>query len=177
MGYSTDFNGEFELDKPLTEAQRLYLKAFGDTRRMQRDEQITAQRPDPLREAVGLPVGLDGGYFVNEEGHAGQGKEIFSRPDDVTDHNGAPRGQPGLWCQWAPTEDGMRIEWDGSEKFYNYVEWLKYIIENFLKPWGYVLNGEVEWNGEDSGDRGQIVVKNNVVKTRKAVTTFVDDES
>lgn len=177
MGYSTNFTSEFKLDRPLKEAHRLYLQALSDTRRMRRDEVITARRSDPLREAVGLPVGIEGAFFVNEDGHAGQGKALFDIPDGVTEYNAPPRGQPGLWCEWEPTESGGAIRWSGAEKFYDYVEWLQYLIRNFLKPWGYVLNGEVEWQGEDNSDRGQIVVKDNVVKIPKAVVTYVDDES
>ena len=71
--------------------------------------------------------------------------------------------QPSLWCQWIPTEDNMGIEWDGGEKFYCYDEWLTYIIDNFLKPWGITLSGEVEYQGEDNDDRGKIIVVDNVV--------------
>jgi hypothetical protein len=36
-------------------------------------------------------------------------------------------------------------------------------IHKFLKPNGYTLNGEVEYQGEDEMDSGMIVVKNNIV--------------
>jgi hypothetical protein len=58
----------------------------------------------------------------------------------------------------------MHIEWDTGEKFYSYIEWLEYIIYNFLAPKGYVLNGSVEWYGEDRADVGTIVVKSNIVR-------------
>jgi hypothetical protein len=34
----------------------------------------------------------------------------------------------------------------------------------FLAPWGYVLNGEVEWQGEDEEDTGKILVVDNSVE-------------
>jgi hypothetical protein len=37
MGYTTDFSGEFKLDKPLTDEQAIYVNKFADTRRMKRD--------------------------------------------------------------------------------------------------------------------------------------------
>jgi hypothetical protein len=166
MGYTTEFRGEFAINKPLSTLHKKYLEAFSDTRRMARNEQITSKRSDPIREAVGLPVGVEGGYFVSEEGYAGQGVDGFGeRPSGVTNYNCAPKGQPGLWCQWVPNEDGTAIVWNGGEKFYYYVEWLKYIIEHFLAPWGYVLNGEIEWEGEDRSDVGTIISENNVVRT------------
>lgn len=161
MGYTTDFNGKFNLDRPLREDHANYLLQFAGTRRMRRDANKTALRPDPIREAVGLPVGPQGAYFVGETGYAGQ-----DNGEDVIDHNASPSGQPGLWCQWVPSNDRKSIEWDGGEKFYDYVEWLQYIINNFLDRWGYVLKGEVTWRGEDEEDRGKIIVKNNEVTTK-----------
>jgi len=112
-----------------------------------------------------LPVGAVGGYFVGEIGVRGQGAG-----SDILDDNAPPCGQPGLWCQWIPTEDRTGIEWDGGEKFYDYVKWLRYIIEHFLARWDYVLNGSVTWEGEISGDTGTIlVVDNNVTAGRGAL--------
>jgi len=160
MGYDTDFEGQFAVTPPLADNHRTYLAKFSETRRMKRNAEMTAGRPDPLREAVGLPVGIDGGYFVGAEGFAGQ-----EQAQDIVNGNAAPSGQPGLWCQWVPTEDGTAIEWDGGEKFYDYVEWLEYLIEHFLKPWGYRLNGEVKWQGEDMDDRGLLTVTDTEVAT------------
>jgi hypothetical protein len=40
-------------------------------------------------------------------------------------------------CLGLPSHYGSAIEWDGGEKFYDYRSWLCYIIEHFLKRWGY----------------------------------------
>lgn len=167
MGYTTDFYGSFELDKPLKPEQGEYLRKFAETRRMQRDEQKAAKLPDPVREVAGLPIGKEGGYFVGAKGFAGQDGD-----DSVIDYNASPADQPGLWCKWAPNADGTSIEWNGNEKFYDYVEWLRYLIEHFIKPWGYVLNGEVEWQGEDRDDRGKIIVTNNDVTSRESKIVY-----
>lgn len=161
MGYHTDFDGVFNLDNPLTEAQKTYLQKFASTRRMKRDEAKVAELSDPVREAVGLPVGTDGGYFVGSTGFMGQDNDA-----SVLDHNYEPSDQPGLWCQWAPNEDGTCIEWDGGEKFYEYVPWIKYIITHFLKPWGRTLNGVVSFRGEHFNDVGDIVITNNEVAVK-----------
>jgi hypothetical protein len=180
MGYSTDFEGRFSVSPAFKPEHEAYLNAFADTRRMKRDAEVTAKRPDPLREAVGLPVGPQGAYFVNEGGQAGQGEFMGSnwqkdqKNAGILDYNQQPIGQPGLWCQWNPCTDGEEsfIEWDGSEKFYNYVEWIEYLIENFLKPWGYTVNGTVEWQGEERSDMGRIVIKDNEVRTQVAKVTY-----
>lgn len=174
MGYTTDFNGSFNLDKPLTKEHKAYLEAFASTRRMKRKQSLTAKRSDPLREAAGLPVGKEGAYFVGEGGHCGQGAGFGEHNGipDLAEYNYPPAGQPSLWCQWVPNADGTAIVWDEGEKFYEYVAWIEYLIENFLKPWGYVLNGEVEWYGEERDDRGMIVVDNNVVRVKVAKVVF-----
>jgi hypothetical protein len=194
MGYSTDFFGEFDVTPALTPEHSAYLTAFAGTRRVKRDEKITAAFPDPLREAVGLPVGPEGSYYVgsNVDGFRGQGdspdildgntppgvptrevivtyelSEFFGKPNPSTRNTPydteQPWAQPGLWCQWVPGADDTTIRWDEGEKFYHYVEWIRYLIDHFLKPWGYTVSGEVEWAGEEHDDRGLIVVENNKV--------------
>jgi hypothetical protein len=56
------------------------------------------------------------------------------------------------YCDWEPNEDGTAIRHNGGEKSYQYVEWIQYIVENLIKPWGYVLNGSVDWHGDEAGD-------------------------
>jgi len=158
MGYTTQFEGTFRLDRPLRPEEARYLTQFAQTRRMKRDAVKAAVLPDPVREALNLHVGQEGCYFVGGLGFAGQDED-----ESVVDAGRPPKGQPGLWCQWVPTEDGQGIEWDGGEKFYDYVQWLDYLIEHFLKPWGYTLSGEVRWQGEDDEDTGTIHMTNNEV--------------
>lgn len=167
MGYTTGFNGAFKLNKPLEAHHSAYLHRFAETRRMERNAEIASKFPDTIREAAGLPIGEQAGYFVGARGDFGQGKD-----ESIIDYNNSPAGQPGLWCQWIPTQNNTGIKWDGGEKFYNYVEWIEYIIEHFLKPWDYTLNGEVEWDGEDRDDRGKIVIENNIVSTKTAKTVW-----
>jgi len=162
MGYTTDFEGSFNLDKPLTEAHKAYLQKFSETRRMKRDGNKASELPDPVREAANLPVGYQGCYFVGGSGFMGQGKD-----NSILDFNRAPDSQPGLWCQWIPNNDGTAIIWNGGEKFYEYVEWLEFIISHFLKPWGYTINGTVSWRGEDFSDVGDIIVKRNEITLKR----------
>jgi hypothetical protein len=185
MGYTTKFFGSFKLDKPLKPEQITYLLAFANSRRMKRNAELVGKLEDPLREAVGLPIGRDGEYFV-------AGGSNPPHNNLVVNYNDPPEGQPGLWCQWTPNQkntkhtygshsfnapDGTEIGWDGGEKFYEYVAWLEYIIEHFLKPWGYVLNGEVEWEGERRTDLGMIVAKDNVVTTKVGAIVYrTEDE-
>ena len=160
MGYSTDFSGELTIAPPLNADQVAYINKFSETRRMKRDETTTQTLPDPLREAVGLPVGKDGGYYVGGGGYRGQQHDQAG----LVAYNYQPDDQPSLWCQWVVTEDGSKLEWNGSEKFYSYTQWLEYLIEHFFTPWGVKLNGQIRWFGEDSDDRGVIHVRDSVVR-------------
>ena len=163
MGYTTEFDGCFTLDKPLDPAHVRYLHAFANTRRMKRDPAIADTFSDPIRQNIGLPIGNEGEYFVGGSGPAGQGRD-----SSILNFNDSPGSQPGLWCQWVPNGDGTAIVWDGGEKFYNYVQWIKYLIEHFFVRWGYTLNGDVYWQGEDFNDRGIIMIRNNLVTSQES---------
>jgi hypothetical protein len=165
MGYTTDFSGEFKLDKPLTDEQANYINKFADTRRMKRDVKKLKELFNGEHGLNG-EYGVEGEFFVGGAGFAGQ-----SHDDSIIDYNEAPSTQPSLWCQWN-VENNDTIIWDGSEKFYNYVEWIMYYINNFFKPWGYQLSGEVQWQGEDSEDIGKIIIHNNVTQVLHGTITF-----
>lgn len=131
MGYTTIFEGHFDLNKKLDAETHEFLNKLADTRRMKRN----------VDESV---YGVEGEFYVDGEGFKGQEKE-----DNVIDNNEPPSTQPSLWLQWVPTDDGMAIKWDGGEKFYDSVEWIKYLIKSILAPKGYILNGIVNAEGED----------------------------
>lgn len=162
MGYQTDFQGSFAITPQMTNAHRAYINQFNRTRRMKRNPDKTVMLPDATREAVMLPVGVDGEFFVGSKEDFGQ-----DHTPDILEYNSPPSTQPGLWCQWEVNEDG-ELAWDEGEKFYNYVEWLEYLIANMLSPWGYKLNGQVRWKGEDSDDAGTITVTDNLVDAKHA---------
>lgn len=79
---------------------------------------------------------------------------------------GMPTDDYHSYCQWTTNFDGTAIEWDGNEKFYGYIEWLKFLCD-LLKEWGYALNGESEWFGESHDDRGKLQVCANELKVFK----------
>lgn len=73
---------------------------------------------------------------------------------------------PGIWCQWVPNEDGTALLWDGTEKFYNSAEWLRYLIKAFLRPSGHLVTGRVTATGQD-GAVSQIIATRNRVRTHE----------
>jgi hypothetical protein len=150
MGYTTEFKGlGFWTDRPLSREHTLYINKFAETRHILFD--MTRVRPGTTRSNVDVP---DTAAFVLEDDILANGASL--------NYNNPPPGVPGLWCQWTVDEDG-HINWDGNEKFYNFEEWLTWLIENLLKPWGYVLNGTLDYQGEDDEDFGRLIVVDNKV--------------
>ncbi|MDN5851578.1 MAG: hypothetical protein L0K86_01810 [Actinomycetia bacterium] len=113
MGYTTDFLGHVDVNPPMNEAEQAYLSAFGDSRRF--------DRPGGPYEVPGNP--------------AAENAEGCNVPAEVS--NRLAEGQPGSWCDWAPCLDGCCIAYNGREKFYQAVGWLKYLTNHFLRPGAY----------------------------------------
>ncbi len=147
MGYTTTFEGQITIDPPLNQQEIDYLTKFADTRRM---------------------ACTQGPYYVD------RGTDPDRHDLGVTDYNSPPAGQPGLWCQWVPAEDGAALQWDGGEKFYSSAEWMQYLIDHFIKPGAlaktalpflqanHTANGSITAQGEEHGDLWTLVVSNNV---------------
>lgn len=170
MGYDTRFSGRFLVrPHPLSEAQGDYLEAFSKSRRITYDGQRLANlegyEDRKLREAAGIvSVGERGDYYVGPlipgawpEMNVAPGQLVWKETGlQLMPYSVPSRRQPGLWCQWIPTEDRTAIVFDEGEKFYRYVEWLEYLVKQFLTPWGYGLEGDVYWRGEAYSDVGLI---------------------
>ena len=164
MGYDTDFIGSFDIDKPLDKETQKILKGLNQTRHMKRDTIKLAKRLEITTNECIEKYGEEGEYyFIHDK------KYDDTAHYDIIDYNNPPSSQPGLWCKWYYNEDENIIEWDGCEKFYEYIDWIKYIIENILEPKDYKLNGCVSWRGEEFDDIGKILIKNNEV--------FINDRS
>jgi hypothetical protein len=179
MGYHTEFIGEVNVEPPLNAAEVEYLKRFSSTRRMWR-------KSGPYTVVDNLPS-VNPNWPVSEwDRKVGQVETA-----DVLDYNSPPPGQPGLWCQWEPTDDGKFIRWDGGEKFYDSPQWMEYLITNFLQEgaaasrsgdpqfadftFNHVLNGVINAEGEEQGDVWKLIVTNNDVTTKHAKISW-DDE-
>jgi hypothetical protein len=175
MGYNTTFRGSFLLNKILRPEHKAYLRRFSEMQHVALDEERLKNYPDPLREVVGLPIGKNGMYFTGliDPDEGGNSLLLYSLSFDkmeALDNMEAimqsllehARGFPSARCQWVPTYNSWGIEWDQGDKFYGYVEWLRFLIEHFLLPWGYELSGTVSYEGEQ-GEHGRIIVTNNEV--------------
>jgi hypothetical protein len=154
MGYTTEFEGSFKITPTLKQEDIIYLNKFSQSRRRG-------------RKGLGEEFGVEGEFFVDGSEEFGQGKD-----SNIIDYSVPPKTQPGLWCNWEPNENGTELKWNGAEKFYNYIEWLNYLIDKILKPRGYTLDGEVTWQGEEDSDKGKMIVKKNKVSTKSGHTVY-----
>jgi hypothetical protein len=184
MGYTTEFAGSVNISPALSAERTEYINRFSDTRRMKRNvntlvslyggkyglESLVPLIGDGTPTVNGaLTYGFEGEFFARDDGNCGQSNDA-----SIIDFNTQPSTQPSLWCQWVISPKGDTLEWDGGEKFYNYVEWLKYVIKNFIEPTGSVCNGQFEWRGEDWSDMGVIIVKDNKVTAKQAKGIVID---
>jgi hypothetical protein len=164
MGYTTEFKGVgFWTEPQLRPEHRAFINAFAERRHMTLD--ASKIEAGPTRSAVGLDAGDHGINVLGDDTLEGDKLDMGSRinrSDYIVDYNRVPPGVPGLWCQWVVDDQG-NINWDGNEKFYNYLEWLSFLMERYLKPWGYTLEGTVDWQGEDDDDFGRIIVSKNEI--------------
>lgn len=161
MGYDTQFFGQINVSPRLNVGEVSYLRSFSETRRVDR--------------AVGP-------YYIPGRERSGGG---------VVDWNQPSMSQPGLSCQWVPNEDGTALVWDWEGRFDGPGEWMRYLIDTFLRPgatlaaelarpipgsfypvefegftFDHVLNGAILVQGEEVGDRWHLLFRDNVVTTQ-----------
>lgn len=156
MGFTTDFIGHIDIAPSLNEAEITYLTAFSHSRRYHRG---------------GSPYDVPGN----------------PRADDALEvkpsrYNSVAPGQPGLWCDWVPCWGGCCLAFNGKEKFYDPVPWLRYLVTHFLRPgavaqssgheslegftFDHVLAGMVVGCRRDNKELYAIRVRNNQVRER-----------
>lgn len=84
--------------------------------------------------------------------------------------------EPDTYCQWIlkRKNNTYTIGWDEGEKFYKYEEWLQYILDTHLIPFGLSLSGNVRYQGEEIGDSGILTIKNDKVVALTMDNAFKD---
>ena len=180
MGYTTNFYGTVYFNKPVTPELKEFINKFSHNRHMTRDpELIKKMDPNWKQHCFNGNLGPNGIYYYPPEkipesqvankfswDKSDENKMInnmFVQLVDISVTADSPaEGVPGYWCQWVINDDD-ELEWDGSEKFYAYDRWMEFLIKHFFAPEGYVLNGAIDFQGEDQYDRGTMYVSDNVV--------------
>jgi hypothetical protein len=165
MGYTTDFIGHFDIYPPLNDAEQAYLTAYARSRREGTEHAPYAVPANPAAEEFPPP-----------------GRPVAAPSSGVNPRVSALDRPPGIWCGWVPGWCGDCLAYDGIEKFYQPVDWLRYLIEHFLRPgaraatsglgyfeqftFDHVLDGVVAGSRRDTCELFLIdVLDNEVTKT------------
>lgn len=74
--------------------------------------------------------------------------------------------KPNSYMQWVPNESMDAIVWDQQEKFYDYEEWMVWLM-GWLAARDITCNGQLDWRGESSDDIGRIYVVDNKVSSAR----------
>ena len=170
MGYTTEFIGKFTFNKKPSAEMKKYINRFAKTRHVKRDvKAIKKLFPDWEDRSWKGQLGDSAEYFLQPDNEVRYKKDdrldmtCFYERNGIIDDNQPPKSQPGLWCHWIINKNGELV-WDGGEKFYEYVEWLEYLIKNFFAPEGLILSGRCFYAGERMNDWGYICIENNRVE-------------
>lgn len=158
MGYTTEFIGSFEIDGDLNSEVIRLINGLSTTRRIKINTNELAKKMNITEEKCINIYGKEGKFYFGN----------FSYNDTIIlNNNEPPCDQPGLWCQWKLDIEQKKLVWDYGEKFYYYVEWLKYLIDNVFKLNNIELNGIMCYKGEDFDDMGCIKICKNIITVTK----------
>ena len=123
------------------------------------------------------------GYYTDYYGKLMINKPLTAEDKETlsyimkVEHNNDNSIVPRGWNSWdyreRHGEEWLHIEENG--KHYYEEQWLNFLISQFFKPKGYLLNGNIVWIGEDGWDLGAMRVKDNVVE-RTSIGNYSEDE-
>lgn len=106
----------------MSEAAIELINGLGSTRRVERDSQKLATRLGITLEDCIAKYGIEGELYCDDKINSSIVHTCY-----IVDYSSPPVTQPDLFCQWIYDKDEQGIVWNGGEKFYKYVEWIKYI--------------------------------------------------
>lgn len=154
------FRGVFTLQPAPSPAQAAYLKAFLAVQHGYWPVQYVSKQPDPLREAVSLPLGEDAAFFVGHQNNKLQGRNPFI--DKCHGCRVGPGGQPhcGI-CPWHLSQDATQLKPDNKGITMMPMKWLGWIITHFLQPWNINITGKVFLEDPCTSQEGTLVALSN----------------
>jgi len=154
------YDGAMYLRGQLTKAQSDYLYSFSARSHLRHDENYLGK--DPLREAVGLPLGVQGAYFTGT--FIDRGGPQY---DEVV------VGQPSEWCDIEYHKDLNALVWDGTSGGGYIRQWLEYIRDHFLNLWGYQIDGALYWRDNEK-DFGTIRCEEGIFSVHPGETIYYE---
>ena len=102
-------------------------------------------------------------------------KPLSTEHDDALDNTFGYEDREAHWPEgpmnWVYTDKGAFI-WTTPQEFENAVPWMIFLLDNYLKPWGYVARGAIEFDDILGVNSGIVRVANNVVTRQRAVFSY-----
>ena len=127
---------------PLDPAQVAYLRRFAEVRHVARDPSMLEDVADPLREAVGLPLGPEAQYAL-------VGADLDGHQVGTVDPERPPGTMPFFFCPWCPSATGGELVLTDEEDTHGGLgEWLD-ALQVLAGYWGRKLSGT--WDRPDEG--------------------------
>lgn len=145
--------GVISLSRPLTDNEFYFLSAFALNKRMRRHRPMLefmiadGQLEDPFREDACLPLGMDGYFFVGNNG-----VEFNESDPSVFNKEQPPRGMPGCWCSWQPAKDNRSMLVLSGKKEHHAILWASFLVTKlFAKHWNMTAKGIITITHASSG--------------------------
>lgn len=111
---------------------------------------------------MGYTTEFTGAVKLGRKLTMGEARELLEIAD-----SGDAKAFTGIdgYFQWVPADTLEHIVWDGNEKFYKYEQQLRWLCK-WLYDREISANGDLYWQGEETGDTGTLSVAENVVTSR-----------
>jgi hypothetical protein len=123
---------------------------------------------------MGYTTKFDGWLRFNKTPSA-DALEQWREAINTSTHDRRIKGMPSSYCQWEFFKKATSecfLKWDGEEKFYDYINWLDWLLKNIFLPNELSLSGTTLWQGEDVGDVGLITVIDGKVHAMKCMDYY-----
>ena len=89
-------------------------------------------------------------------------------------HDGEGPTKYATWCDWRADADGTAIRWNGGEKFYDGAAWMAWMIDRYV-PANHTVNGDINAEGEESGDRWLLKVTDRKVTVHAGTVAYASE--
>ncbi len=152
------FQGAFNLTPALSAAQAAYLHAFLAVQHGFWPLEYVQERPDLVREAVGLPLGEDAAFYVGHHSSGLRGRHPFIDKHNTT--SPGPGEQPHCGnCPWQLSPESSQLVPDKKKLAAMPLKWLGWLVTNLLTPWKINVNGVASYDDPCTSQEGRIVAE------------------
>jgi ribosomal protein L18 len=150
-------SGEIDITPPLNDYDYYYFRNFLKSPHFKRHVEKTKKNYNGTNGYYG-DYGQDGEFFI----YYIIDDQKIEKTDDIISTTEPPPSLPTVYCPWRLNISGNIITPIESKTYRNNYKWLKWLIENFFKPYNYKLNGHFKVETETYSRK--IVITDNLYK-------------